>query len=310
MTRIGTSDLDVRPFCLGGNSFGWTSDEAESHRVLDAFVDAGGDFVDTADMYSQWNPNGFGISETILGNWFARTGNRDRIVLATKVGKGEGLVGLAPETIRKAVDGSLTRLQTDRIDLYWAHQDDHTVPVAETLGAFDELVQAGKVRALGASNFSGHRLTESLETARREGFTGYAAVQNLHSLVEREEYETDVAPVVAANGLSSIPYSTLASGFLTGKYRPGQLADSQRQASAAAYLDQPRGPKVLAALDEVAAAHDVQVATVALAWLRQQPTVLAPIASARTPEQLPALLAAEDLELTDAELAALDAASK
>ncbi|WP_432521664.1 aldo/keto reductase [Kineococcus sp. SYSU DK006] len=310
MTRIGTSELDVRPLCLGTNTFGWTSDEAESHRVLDAFVDAGGDFLDTADVYSAWSQGGAGISETIIGNWFARSGKRDRVVLATKVGKAPGLEGLAPQTIRTAVDASLQRLQTDRVDLYWAHADDEAVPQAEVLGAFDELVTAGKVRALGASNFTGRRLQEALETSRREGLASYAALQNHYNLVERSEYESDAADVVAADGLAMVPYSALASGFLTGKYRPGQLAESQRQAGAAKYLEDERGPRVLAALDEVAAARGVDVAAVALAWLRHQPTVLAPIASARTTGQLPPLLTALELELTDEEQAALERASR
>ena len=310
MTRIGTSELDVRPLCLGTNTFGWTSDEAESHRVLDAFVDAGGDFLDTADVYSAWSQGGAGISETIIGSWFARSGKRDRVVLATKVGKAPGLEGLAPQTIRTAVDASLQRLRTDRVDLYWAHADDEATPQADVLGAFDELVAAGKVRAIGASNFSGRRLQEALETSRREGLTSYVALQNLYNLVERSGYESDAADVVAANGLAMVPYSALASGFLTGKYRPGQLADSQRQAGAAKYLQDERGPRVLAALDEVAAARGVDLAAVALAWLRRQPTVLAPIASARTTAQLPPLLASLDLELTDDEQAALERASR
>ena len=310
MTRIGTSELDVRPLCLGTNTFGWTSDEAESHRVLDAFVDAGGDFLDTADVYSAWSQGGAGISETIIGSWFARSGKRDRVVLATKVGKAPGLEGLAPQTIRTAVDASLQRLRTDRVDLYWAHADDEATPQADVLGAFDELVAAGKVRAIGASNFSGRRLQEALETSRREGLTSYVALQNLYNLVERSGYESDAADVVAANGLVMVPYSALASGFLTGKYRPGQLADSQRQAGAAKYLQDERGPRVLAALDEVAAARGVDLAAVALAWLRRQPTVLAPIASARTTAQLPPLLASLDLELTDDEQAALERASR
>ena len=310
MTRIGTSELDVRPLCLGTNTFGWTSDEAESHRVLDAFVDAGGDFLDTADVYSAWSQGGAGISETIIGSWFARSGKRDRVVLATKVGKAPGLEGLAPQTIRTAVDASLRRLRTDRVDLYWAHADDEATPQADVLGAFDELVAAGKVRAIGASNFSGRRLQEALETSRREGLTSYVALQNLYNLVERSGYESDAADVVAANGRAMVPYSALASGFLTGKYRPGQLADSQRQAGAAKHLQDERGPRVLAALDEVAAARGVDLAAVALAWLRRQPTVLAPIASARTTAQLPPLLASLDLELTDDEQAALERASR
>ncbi|WP_432547723.1 aldo/keto reductase [Kineococcus sp. SYSU DK004] len=310
MTRIGTSELDVRPLCLGTNTFGWTSDEAESHRVLDAFVDAGGDFLDTADVYSAWSDGGAGISETIIGSWFAKSGKRDAVVLATKVGKAPGLDDLRADTIRRGVDASLQRLRTDRIDLYWAHADDEGTPLAETLGAFDELVTAGKVRAIGASNYSAPRLEEALETSRREGFASYVALQNHYNLVERGEYEERTADVVAANGLAMVPYSALASGFLTGKYRPGQLADSQRQAKAAAYLDDPRGPRVLAALDEVAAAHGTDVTSVALAWLAQQDTVVAPIASARTVEQLPTLLAAADLQLTQDELAALERASR
>jgi aryl-alcohol dehydrogenase-like predicted oxidoreductase len=310
MTRIGTSDLDVRPLSLGGNVFGWTADAAESHRVLDAFVDGGGDFVDTADVYSAWSAGGAGISETIIGDWFEKSGKRDRVVLATKVGKKADREGLAAGTIRAAVDESLQRLRTDRIDLYWAHADDPATPQEESLGAFDELVRAGKVRAIGASNFTGPRLQQALETSRREGLASYVALQNDYSLVAREEYERDAADVVAANGLAAIPYYALASGFLTGKYRPGQLAESQRQAGASKFLDTPRGPKVLAALDEVAAAHGAEVATVALAWLKQQPTVVAPIASARTTGQLPALLAALDLELTAEELAALERASR
>ena len=310
MTRIGTSDLDVRPLSLGGNVFGWTADAGESHRVLDAFVDGGGDFIDTADVYSAWSAGGAGISESIIGDWFAASGKRDRVVLATKVGKKADREGLAADTVRRAVDESLQRLRTDRIDLYWAHADDPETPQEETLGAFDALVAAGKVRAVGASNFTGPRLQQALEISRREGFTGYVALQNEYSLVAREEYERDAADVVAANGLASIPYFALASGFLTGKYRPGQLAESQRQAGAAKHLDTPRGPKVLAALDEVAAARGAEVATVALAWLKQQPTVVAPIASARTVEQLPALLAALELELSAEELAALERASR
>ena len=310
MTRIGTSDLDVRPLSLGGNVFGWTADSATSHRVLDAFVDAGGDFIDTADVYSAWSEGGAGVSETIIGEWFAASGKRDSVVIATKVGKAPGLEGLAAATIRKAVDASLQRLRTDRVDLYWAHADDEATPLEETLGAFDELVTAGKVRAIGASNFTGPRLERSLETSRREGFASYVALQNEYNLVAREEYEQGPADVVAANGLAAVPYFALASGFLTGKYRPGQLADSQRRAKAAAHLDTPRGPKVLAALDEVAAAHGAEVTSVALAWLAAQPTVVAPIASARTPEQLPALLASLTLSLSGEELAVLERASR
>ena len=311
MNRIGTSELHVTPLCLGTNTFGWTSDEAESHAVLDAFVAGGGNFVDTADVYPAWAPGcSGGESDSALGSWFERSGKRDSVVLATKVGKLAGSEGLSPATIRKACDASLQRLRTDRIDLYWAHADDRETPLEETLGAFDELVTAGKVRFVGASNYDAPRLEAALGTSRREGFASYVALQNEYNLLDRAGYEERVAGVVAAEGLSAVPYSALASGFLTGKYRPGQQVESARSAGASARLEDPRALRVLAALDDVAAAHAAPVTAVSLAWLAAQETVAAPIASARTPGQLGDLLAALELELTGEELAHLTAASE
>jgi len=311
MARIGNSELDVFPLSLGGNVIGWTADQAQSFAVLDAFTAAGGDFVDTADSYSAWAPgNSGGESETIIGAWLARRGRRDDIVVATKVGGHPDSRNLRPETIRAGAEASLRRLGTDRIDLYYTHFDDLAVPVEEIIGALDALVKEGKVRAIGVSNISPERLAASLDFSEREGLARYEIIQPLYNLVERGQYEGPLADLAAARGLSAAPYSGLASGFLTGKYRPGGAAvDSPRAPRAAGYLTDGRGPKVLEALDEVAAAHGAEVATVALAWLAAQPTVVAPIASARTVEQLPALTAVADLKLTDQEIAALTAAA-
>jgi aryl-alcohol dehydrogenase-like predicted oxidoreductase len=296
-------DLDVYGLCLGGNVFGWTADRDASFAVLDAYVEAGGNFVDTADTYMR--PN-MGISETIIGEWMAARGNRDALVIATKVGS-DG--GLSAENIAAHVDQSLARLQTDRIDLYYAHKDDGSVPVEETVRAFDALVREGKVREVAMSNTSGERLTESLELAEREGLARYAWLQPHYNLVERERYEREFAPIVAEHGLAVAPYYALASGFLTGKYRPGQNgSESPRAGMASKYLDR-RGERVLAALDEVAAAHDTTVAAVALAWLAAKPGIAAPIASARTVSQLEQILPAVSLELSAGEIIRLDGAS-
>ncbi|MCM2427536.1 aldo/keto reductase [Streptomyces sp. RKAG337] len=310
MARIGTSDLDVFPLALGGNVFGWTADEAQSFAVLDAYAAAGGNFVDTADGYSAWVPgNSGGESETLIGKWLASRGNRDAIVVATKVSSHPDFKGLRAGNIRAAAEASLRRLGTDHIDLYYTHFDDPQVPVAEILGALDELVREGKVRQIAASNISPERLSESLAFSEREGLPSYVALQQLYNLVERTDYEGAMAEVVASHGLSSVPYYALASGFLTGKYRAGVTVDSPRAGGAGKYLATEHGQRVLVALDEVAQAHDAEVATVALAWLAAQPTVAAPIASARTVEQLPALLAVADLKLTAEELDRLTAAS-
>ncbi|QHC20302.1 aldo/keto reductase [Streptomyces sp. GS7] len=302
--------LSVSPLCLGGNVFGWTADEAESFRVLDAYVAGGGNFIDTADAYSMWVPgHRGGESETVIGNWLAARGNRDQVVIATKVGARPDLKGLSAATIKTAVEASLTRLRTDHIDLYYTHYDDESVEVAEFLTALDELVRAGKVREIGASNISARRLDESLAFSAREGLARYVALQPHYNLVSRDTYEGELADVAARHGVAAVPYYALASGFLTGKYRPGGSVDSPRSGKAAAYLDTERGRRVLQALDTVAGAHDAEPATVALAWLAARPTVAAPIASARNVAQLPPLLAVSDLTLTDVELALLTRAS-
>jgi aryl-alcohol dehydrogenase-like predicted oxidoreductase len=304
---IPRTDLDVSGLCLGGNVFGWTADRETSFAVLDAYAAAGGNFVDTADVYMAGAPgNSGGESETIIGEWMAARGNRDAILVATKVGKLAGLDNLRAETIRKAADDSLRRVGTDHIDLYYSHGDDPDTPLEETLGAFGELVDAGKVRAIAASNYSGARLTEALETAEREGLPRYVALQPGYNLMDRA-YEDDQRPVCGREGLACFPFYGLARGFLTGKYRPGgEEVDSPRAEGAKAYLDE-RGEKILAALDEIAAAHDAEPAAVALAWLRVQPTVLAPIASARDTDQLKPLLASVSLTLGDDELGRLSA---
>ncbi|MGW1840657.1 aldo/keto reductase [Streptomyces sp. BBFR2] len=309
-TRKPLGSLSVSPLCLGGNVFGWTADESESFAVLDAYVAGGGNFIDTADVYSAWVPgNKGGESETVIGDWLAARGNRDDVVIATKAGAHPDLKGLAADTIKKAVEGSLRRLRTDHIDLYYTHYDDESVEVGEFLTALDDLVRAGKVREIAASNISAARLAEALAFSEREGLARYIALQPEYNLVSRDTYEGELADVAARHGLGAVPYYALASGFLTGKYRPGTDVDSARAGKAAAHLATDRGVRVLTALDTVAAAHDAEIATVALAWLAARPTVTAPIASARTTAQLPALLAVQDLRLTPAELEALDEAS-
>jgi aryl-alcohol dehydrogenase-like predicted oxidoreductase len=306
--KIGTTELEVFPLCLGGNVFGWSADEAQSFAVLDAYAGAGGNFVDTADSYSFWVVgHAGGESETIIGRWMAARGNRDGMVIATKVGMSPGLEGLAAKTVRAAAEASLKRLGTDHIDLYYAHRDDPTIPVEETLAAFDDLVREGKVRHVAASNFGASRLAEALALSDREGLVRYAALQPHYNLVERADYEGELADLCARENLACVPYYGLAKGFLTGKYRPGIAVDSIRAEAARAYLDE-GGVDVLDALDRVAAAQETTVAAVALAWLLAQPAVVAPIASARTPEQVADLLPMATLELTPDEVAALDGA--
>ncbi|HKM58174.1 MAG TPA: aldo/keto reductase [Chthoniobacterales bacterium] len=309
MAKISSTDLDVYPLALGGNVFGWTASEKESFAVLDAYAAAGGNFIDTADVYSAWAPgNSGGESETILGKWLAQRKQRDRSIIGTKVGMHPQLKGLSAKTIRAAAENSLKRLQTDYIDLYYAHVDDEQTALEETLGAFDSLVREGKVRYIAASNYTAPRLAEALAVSDREGFTRYVALQQHYNLMEREKYEGELAHVVSREGLSSVPYFALASGFLTGKYRPGTKVESQRAERAGSYLNE-KGIKVLAALDDVATSHNEAMATIALAWLAAQPTVVAPIASARTAEQLPELLRVANVRLTTAELQALNEAS-
>ncbi|HEV7757231.1 MAG TPA: aldo/keto reductase [Mycobacteriales bacterium] len=310
MRKLGTTDLEVFPLALGGNVFGWTADEEASFAVLDRYVAAGGNFVDTADVYSAWvDGNSGGESETIIGRWLARRGRRDDLVLATKVSQHPDAKGLSRASIRRGIEASLRRLQTDHVDLYYAHYDDADTPLEETVTALGELVTEGKVRYVAASNYTADRLERALTIADAGGLPRYAAIQSHYNLVHRGEYEGALADLAAREGLAAVPYYALASGFLTGKYRDGSAdSDSPRAEGAAGYLDD-RGRRVLAALDEIAAARDTAVATVALGWLAAQPTVVAPIASARTVGQLPDLVAVAELELTPAELASLTRAS-
>ncbi|MGW3627334.1 aldo/keto reductase [Streptomyces sp. NPDC000880] len=310
LRTLGSSDIAVSPLALGGNVFGWTADQAQSFAVLDAYTAAGGNFVDTADMYAYWAPgNEGGESETVIGNWLAARGNRSDVVVASKVGAHPQYQGLSANIVKAAAEESLKRLRTDYIDLYYTHYDDLSVPVEEIITALDQLVQDGKVRAIAASNISAERLQASLDFSEREGLARYVALQPEYNLISRDTYEGDLQDTVARAGLAAVPYSALASGFLTGKYRPGVTVDSARAAGAGEHLENGPGLTVLAALDKVAKARGAQVATVALAWLAAQPTVVAPIASARTVEQLPALTAVAELELTADELAELTAAS-
>lgn len=312
--RIGRSDLHVKPFCFGGNVFGWTADEAMSFRLLDAFVDAGFDFIDTADVYSAWVPgHKGGESETVLGNWFKRSGKRDRIVLATKVGMqmAPDKTGLKPAYIRQAVEDSLRRLQTDRIDLYQSHRDDPDTPLAETLGAYDDLVKAGKVRVIGASNYSAARLQEALDTSAKNGLPRYECLQPEYNLVERKIFEGELQDLCVREEIGVIPFFSLAAGFLTGKYRSeADLNKSVRgPRTAGKYLHTTQGPKVLAALDKVAADHRATCAQAALAWIMARKGLTAPIASATNPQQLAELLGATKIALTSADIAELDSAS-
>jgi aryl-alcohol dehydrogenase-like predicted oxidoreductase len=305
MVRLGRTGLEVFPICLGGNVFGWTADEAASRDVLDAYADAGGNFIDTSNSYLVEH----GRSETIIGRWMADRGNRDRIVLATKVGGGRGpLRNLRPETIQAEAHASLDRLQTDRIDLYYAHFDDPATPLEDSLRAFDALVQAGTVSYLGASNYTPERLTAALELQRDLGLAPFTVLQPHYNLVERN-FEHTLLPVADKWDLAVLPYYALAKGFLTGKYRPGGGAvESVRAEAARAYLDA-GGAAVLEVLDEVAAAHQTTVAAVAVAWLLTRPRVVAPIASARTTQQLDQILPAAALRLTPEETARLSAAT-
>lgn len=312
-TQIGTSDLYVRPFVLGGNVFGWTADSTESFDVLDEFVARGGDFIDTADGYSHWvSGHRGGESETILGEWFvSRPHVRDQVVLATKVSTHPDYSGLSAVNVRAAADASLQRLRTNVIDLYYAHFDDLDTPLEETVAAFSGLVDAGKVRAIGVSNYTADRVDEWFRIARAGGYHLPVALEPHYNLMERGFETNGLRSVAAREHLAVFPYYALASGFLAGKYRTGSDTSasgaSPRAAGVGGYIE--RGRDVLAALDRVAAAHGVEVATVALAWLRQQPTITAPIASARTVQQLPALLASMDIELSQNELAELSDAA-
>ncbi len=310
--QLGRSGPKVSPICFGGNVFGWTVDETTSFKLLDAWVDAGMNFIDTADVYSRWVPgHSGGESETIIGKWLKHSGKRDKVVLATKVGKdmGNGKVGLGPAYLRAAVEASLQRLQTDVIDLYQSHDDDATVPLADTLGAYAELLRAGKVRAIGASNFTALRLTEALAVSAKAGLPRYETLQPLYNLVERPAYEAELEKVCVDNGLGVINFFALASGFLSGKYRSeADLGQSARGQGVKKYLT-PKGMRVLDALDAVAQRLSATPAQVALAWQIARPGITAPIASATSLAQLDGLVAAARLQLDADAIRTIDAAS-
>lgn len=309
--NLGNSGLAVQPLALGGNVFGWTLDEASSFRVLDAFVDAGLGLIDTADVYPAWVPgNEGGESEAIIGRWLAQGGRRDKVVIATKVAKWDRRKGLSPANIEAAADDSLRRLGVDVIDLYFAHEDDASVPLADTLGAFARLVERGKVRAIGASNYAAPRLAEALATSGRLGLPRYEVLQPEYNLVARKDYETRLAPIVEEHRLGVVPYYSLASGFLTGKYRSeADLGKSKARGGAAARYLNGHGLRVLATLDDVAKRHDATPAQVALAWLMTRPGITAPIASATSVEQVQELAGAVRLKLSRDDLDALERAS-
>ncbi len=305
---LGNSPLSIAPVVLGGNVFGWSADEQRSFAVLDAFVAAGGNLIDTADSYSAWVPgNRGGESETIIGKWLQRSGKRAQVLLATKVGKWSRQQGLSPLNLQQAVEGSLRRLHTDHIDLYQAHQDDASVLLADTLGGFARLIEQGKVRVIGASNFSATRLADALAVSRKHHLPRYETLQPLYNLAERAAYESTLEPLARSENLGVLTYYSLASGFLSGKYRSiADLAKSTaRGSSVRRYLDA-RGLHLLAALDRVAAAHQATVAQVALAWVLARPGVTAPIVSATSVAQLHDLFGALTLTLDPAEMAELD----
>lgn len=317
LSRIGSTQLETFPLCLGGNVFGWTADLQTSFRILDEYVDAGGNALDTADGYSRWVPGHIGgESETVIGKWLKSRGSRERIILGTKVFGHPEFKGLGGSNIKAACEASLRRLQTDYLDIYYAHHDDRDVPMEESLHAFTELIQEGKVRVIGASNFSPERLAEARSISAREGLAAYELSQDHYNLMERG-FEHRLRPVLEDHGMTEMPYYGLASGFLTGKYRPGTEVDSARSGASGRwlkghcsdYLDE-RGRRVLDTLDEVAAYNGCSVATVALSWLKAQQTVGSVIASARKPEQLSDLMAAATLDLSTDELAALAEASE
>jgi aryl-alcohol dehydrogenase-like predicted oxidoreductase len=311
--KLGQSGLEIPAIDLGGNVFGWTVDEAATFRILDKAVDLGLTFIDTADLYSRWVPgHKGGESETLIGKWFARSGKRSQVTLTTKVGMdmGDGNKGLSAKHIAQAAEDSLRRLQTDRIDLYFSHLDDPDTPLEETLGAHARLIAEGKVRATGASNYKGVRLREAMEIARRNNLPGYTALQPHYNMMERAEYESDLAPVVAEYGLGVVPYFALASGFLTGKYRSAKdLEGKARGQSVGKYLNE-NGLAVLAALDEVAEQYEATPGEVALAWLAEQPGITAPIASATNEQQVEELAKAATLRLDETSLERLDTVSR
>jgi len=307
MITLPKTQLTVHPLCLGANTFGWSANESESFAVLDAYFEAGGNFIDTADVYSEWKEgNKGGESETIIGNWMKSRGNRDKLVIATKVAKLSTRPGLSRSNISAALDDSLGRLQTDRIDLYYSHEDDKKTPLEETLGTYTEAIKAGKIRYIGASQHTGERLKIAIETSVKNGFAEYVVLQDQYNLMERKPFETEQANVVQSLGISALPFYGLARGFLSGKYRPGVSVESVRAESVKEYQTD-KGWKVLEALDHIAKAHGASLSSVALGWLRSNAAVSTPIASARTVEQLKEIM--QVVVLTQEEVASLNAAS-
>jgi aryl-alcohol dehydrogenase-like predicted oxidoreductase len=303
MIKLANTDLTVYPLCLGGNVFGYSADKQNSEAVLSFYADNGGNFIDTADMYSQWAPGHIGgESETIIGDWMAKRGNRQKMIIATKVSKLDTRPGLKAANIKAACDESLKRLKSDYIDLYYAHQDDLDTPIEESLGAFDELIKAGKVRYIAASNFTAERLQESLDISKANGLSSYIASQDQYNLMERE-YEKGLMPTIEKNNLSQIPFYGLARGFLTGKYRPGVSVESVRASGVASNYANERGWNLLSKLDQIAKDKKTTVAAISLAWLRAQPTVATPIASATKLEQIKEIMPI--VELSSQELQTL-----
>ena len=308
---LGNSSLSIAPLAFGGNVFGWTVDEAGAFALLDAFVDGGGNLIDTADVYPAWVPgNRGGESEAMIGKWLKRSGKRDQVVIASKVGKWDQHPGLSPVNLQQAVEGSLHRLQTDHIDLYFAHMDDANVLLADTLGGFARLIEQGKVRAIGASNYSAQRFADALAVSREHNLPRYEVLQPEYNLVSRRGYEDELEPLIRQENIGVICYYALASGFLSGKYRrAADLAGNPARGNGVRKYLTPHGFGVLAALDEVAAAHQATPVQVALAWLMARPGISAPIASATSVAQLHELLGAAALTLSGEEIAALDRAS-
>ena len=303
MIKLSNTDLTIYPLCLGGNVFGYSADKESSEAVLNFYAENGGNFIDTADMYSQWAPGHIGgESETIIGNWMKKRGNRSQMVVATKVSKLDTRPGLKAENIVAACDDSLRRLQTDYIDLYYAHQDDPNTPIEETLSTFDSLIKSGKVRYIAASNFTAARLQESLDISKKLGLASYVACQDQYNLMDRD-FEKTLRDTVDKNGLSEIPFYGLARGFLSGKYRPGVKVESIRATGVSNSYANERGWAMLEKLDQIAQGRQTTVSAIALAWLRQQKTVSAPIASATKLEQIKELMPV--IELGESELALL-----
>ena len=307
MITLPKTDLRVHPLCLGGNTFGWSANESESFAVLDAYFEAGGNFIDTADVYSEWKEgNKGGESETIIGNWMKSRGNRDELVIATKVAKLSTRPGLSKSNISAALNDSLNRLQTDRIDLYYSHEDDKATPLEETLETYTEAIRAGKIRYIGASQHTGERLKVAIETSVKNGFAQYVVLQDQYNLMERKPFENQQADVVSSLGISALPFYGLARGFLSGKYRPGVSVESVRAASVEEYQTE-KGWKIVQTLDEIAKSHNASLSSVALGWLRSNSAVSTPIASARTVEQLMEFI--NVIVLTHEEVASLKSVS-